>query len=114
MSEREGDLHHLIDRLSRRETAQLVAGLTRIFGHDHMSLAEDAVKEALIAALNTWPYRGVPDSPKAWLWRSARNRALDHLRRNAVFAALEPKVADWLTSLQAPDESMPLADEELS
>ena len=109
-----GDLRGLIDRLSRRETAQLVAGLTRIFGPAHMNLAEDAVQEALIAALNTWPYRGVPDNPKAWLWRAARNRALDHLRRNALFAALEPKVADWLTSLQTADDNMPLADEELA
>src|SRR5262245_41074806 len=114
MSAPHGDLHGLIDRLSRHETAQLVAGLTRIFGPAHLNLAEDAVQEALIAALNTWPFRGVPDNPKAWLWRTARNRALDHLRRNAVFAALEPKVADWIVSLQAPDENMPLADEELS
>jgi RNA polymerase sigma-70 factor, ECF subfamily len=114
MSARDGDLTKLIDRLSRRETTQLVAGLTRIFGPAHMNLAEDAVQEALIAALHTWPYRGVPDNPKAWLWRTARNRALDHLRRNAVFAAIEPKVADWLTSLQAADANMPLADEELS
>jgi RNA polymerase sigma-70 factor (ECF subfamily) len=114
MSEPHGDLHDLIDRLSRHETAQLVAGLTRIFGPAHMNLAEDAVQEALIAALNTWPYRGVPDNPKAWLWRSARNRALDHLRRNAVFAAIEPKVADWLISLQSPDIVMPIADEELA
>jgi RNA polymerase sigma-70 factor (ECF subfamily) len=114
MSEPHSDLRGLIDRLSRHETAQLVAGLTRIFGPAHMNLAEDAVQEALISALNTWPHRGVPDNPKAWLWRAARNRALDHLRRNAVFAAIEPKVADWLVSLQSPDEPMPLADEELS
>ena len=114
VSGRDGDLHNLIDRLSRRETAQLVAGLTRIFGPAHLNLAEDAVQEALIAALNTWPYRGVPDNPKAWLWRAARNRALDNIRRNALFAALEPKVADWIASLQAPDENMPLTDEELS
>jgi RNA polymerase sigma-70 factor (ECF subfamily) len=113
MSERDGGLHDLIDRLSRRETAQLVAGLTRIFGPAHLNLAEDAVQEALIAALNTWPYRGVPDNPKAWLWKVARNRALDHLRRNAIFAAIEPKVSDWIASLQTPDETMPLADEEL-
>lgn len=114
MSEPHGDLRGLIDRLSRHETAQLVAGLTRIFGPAHMNLAEDAVQEALIAALNTWPHRGVPDNPKAWLWRAARNRALDHLRRNALFAAIEPKVAEWQASLQANEENVPIADEELS
>jgi len=48
VSARDGDLEQLIDRLSRRETTQLVAGLTRIFGPAHMNLAEDAMMRRLV------------------------------------------------------------------
>ena len=53
----------LVDDLFRRQTAQIVATLTRILGPEHLSLAEDAVQEALLKALHGWPYRGVPDNP---------------------------------------------------
>jgi RNA polymerase sigma factor (sigma-70 family) len=100
--------------LSRGERPRLVARLTRIFGPAHLSLAEDAVQEAFVAALETWGSRGVPDEPAAWLLTVARNRALDRLRRGALFAALEPKVADWATALQARAAPGPLGDDELS
>jgi RNA polymerase sigma-70 factor (ECF subfamily) len=104
-------------RLSRGERQRLVARLTRVFGPAHLSLAEDAVQEAFVAALETWDARGVPDDPAAWLLTVARNRALDRLRRGALFAALEPKVADWATALQEralPGEGGPFGDDELS
>ena len=110
-------LHDLTARLSRSERPRLVARLTRIFGAAHLSLAEDAVQEAFVAALELWRVRGVPDEPTAWLSTVARNRALDRLRRGALFAALEPKVADWATALQEralPGEGGPLGDDELS
>lgn len=50
-------------------------------GTHRLQLAEDVVQEALVRALQTWPYRGVPDNPAAWLTQTARNLALDHLRR---------------------------------
>ncbi|MFA6546109.1 MAG: sigma-70 family RNA polymerase sigma factor [Limisphaerales bacterium] len=67
--------------LFRRESARLVAMLTGQFGTHRLQLAEDAVQEALVRALQTWPYRGVPENPAAWLTQTARNLALDHLRR---------------------------------
>lgn len=106
-----------LQTLSRGERPRLVARLTRIFGAAHLSLAEDAVQEAFVAALESWRERGVPDDPAAWLLTVARNRALDRLRRGALFAALEPKVADWATALQdrgGADERGPLGDDELS
>ncbi len=73
--------------------------LTRIFGASRIDLVEDVVQEALLRALEVWPYRGVPSNPTAWLLQVAKNRALDHVRRDASFAA---KVEAGLLSLD-PD-----------
>src|SRR5687768_14320292 len=70
----------------RREAAQLVATLTRFLGVEHLALAEDAVQETLIKALHAWSFRGVPDNPRAWLMRVARNQALDSIRRERALA----------------------------
>lgn len=114
MSEARTELRSLIDRLSRRETGRLVGALTRTLGAAGLSFAEDCVQDAFVAALDTWGERGVPDNPFAWLLTTARNRALDRLRRHAMMSALEPNVSDWIEHLQAPAESEGLGDEELS
>lgn len=59
--------------------------LTGIFGLRHLQLAEDVVQEALLRAFRTWPYHGIPGNPSAWLMRTARNLALDVLRREQSF-----------------------------
>jgi DNA-directed RNA polymerase specialized sigma24 family protein len=81
--------------LFRHESARILAALTRVLGVARLDLAEDAVQDALVAAMRHWPYRGVPDNPGAWLMRAARNRALDLLRREgtAPVAALNRAVA---------------------
>lgn len=81
-------VHALVDHLFRREAARSVGRLTRLLGPRHLELAEEAVHEALVAALRNWPFRGVPDDPAAWLLATARNRALDHLRREGRFRDL--------------------------
>ena len=53
----------------RRESARLVAALTRSLGPERLDLAEDAVQEAFVKALHLWPTRGVPPNPAAWLTR---------------------------------------------
>src|SRR5690349_13411080 len=72
-----------LDHLFRHHSAKIVATLTRVFGSRHLDLAEDAVQDALVKALQQWPFKGVPESPAAWLTLVARNRALDLLRRDA-------------------------------
>ena len=62
----------------------MVATLTRIFGASRLDLVEDVVQEALVRALRQWSLRGVPADPSAWLFRVARNAALDALRRDAT------------------------------
>ncbi len=60
----------------------MVAYFTRLFGPAHLELAEETVQEAMLRALQTWPYQGVPENAEAWLFRVARNTALDAIRRN--------------------------------
>ncbi len=82
----------LVDHLFRRQSGRLIATLTRIFGPAHMDLAEEVVQEALIAALKTWPFAGVPDNPAAWLRTVARHRALDAIRRDARLGQLRGEI----------------------
>ena len=70
----------MVDRLFREERGRAVATLIRILGD--FDLAEDAVQEAFVQALRTWPERGLPDNPGAWITTTARNRAIDRLRRD--------------------------------
>ena len=82
----------LVAHLFRHSAGQLVATLTRVFGAEHLSLAEEVVQEALISALQQWSLRGVPENPQAWLFQVARNRALDQLRREAGLRAKEAEI----------------------
>lgn len=58
--------------------------LVKSFGPDHIQLAEDVVQEALAKALKTWPYLGVPENPGGWITQTAKNLALDALRRDQL------------------------------
>ena len=83
----------MVEHLFRHESGKMVATLTGIFGIEHLNLAEDVVQEALARALQTWPYRGIPENPAAWIMRASRNLALDVVRREKVFRAKEPEIA---------------------
>ncbi len=69
----------IVDRVFREEQGRAVATLIRVTGD--FDLAEEAVQDAFISALETWPLRGVPANPGAWITTTARNRAIDRLRR---------------------------------
>jgi RNA polymerase sigma-70 factor (ECF subfamily) len=89
------------DDLFRREGARLVAALAGHLGTHRLQLAEDAVQEALVRALQTWPYRGIPDNPAAWLTQAAKHVALDALRREQTWQRKEARITAeqerWLT-----------------
>ena len=89
----------------------MVATLTRTLGSRHLALAEDAVQDALVTALQQWPFRGVPDNPEAWLFQVARNRALDRLRHAAMAAAKTPEIARKPGTVDMRDAAPPLRDE---
>jgi RNA polymerase sigma factor (sigma-70 family) len=74
------DTHGAIDAVWRIESPRLIASLARIVRD--VGLAEDLAQDALVAALEQWPESGVPRNPGAWLMAAAKNRAIDHWRRN--------------------------------
>lgn len=86
-------VNQLVEHLFRHRSAQLIATLTRFFGVERLDLVEDVVQETLLKALQVWVYRGVPENPSAWILRSAKNRALDILRRESTFRAKQARIA---------------------
>ena len=121
-----GDAHALVDRLFREESGRAVATLIRVLGD--FDLAEEVVQEAFVSALETWPLRGVPRNPGAWITTTARNRAIDRLRRRRRLAekteALRREVAaagrpsereDALAAIVADEgeDAMALVDDRL-
>jgi len=75
------DIDQTVDHLFRQESGKMVSVLVKIFGSENFELAEDVVQEALLSAMESWKFRGVPDNPKAWLYRVAKNKAIDIIRR---------------------------------
>ncbi|MFL5685786.1 MAG: RNA polymerase sigma factor [Chloroflexota bacterium] len=114
----------LVDRLFREEQGRAVATLIRVLGD--FDLAEEAVQDAFIAALEIWPDRGIPANPGAWITTTARNRAIDRLRRRrrlrektdelardvaieAGLAAVEPGDSGYAgTDMTIPDDRLRL------
>jgi RNA polymerase sigma factor (sigma-70 family) len=74
----------------------MVAALTRVFGVHNLELAEDVVQDALCRALEVWKFRGVPENPSAWLMTTAKNRALDVLRRERTARSFAPELGRLL------------------
>jgi RNA polymerase sigma-70 factor (ECF subfamily) len=79
------------DHLFRHEAGRMVAALTRIFGLHNLELAEDVVQDAFCRALEAWKLRGIPENPSAWLMKTARNRALDVVRRERTARTFAPE-----------------------
>jgi len=81
------------EHLFRHEAGQMVATLTRIFGTHNLALAEDVVQDAFCRAFEVWKVRGVPENPSAWLMATAKNRAIDVLRRERTARTFEPELS---------------------
>src|SRR5690606_3780276 len=71
-----------IERIFSLEYGRAVAVLTRIFGD--IDAAEEAVQDAFLRAVERWPHNGLPPNPQGWIITTARNRAIDRLRREAL------------------------------
>jgi RNA polymerase sigma-70 factor (ECF subfamily) len=106
------EISGVVEHLFRHEAGKMVATLTRIFGIEHLSLAEDVVQEALARALQTWPFYGVPKNPSAWIMRASRNLALDVVRRRKVFQNKQAEIIRLMDRQStAPDEAIFSEDE---
>jgi len=91
-----------VEHLFRHESGRIVSYLTRLLGPEHMDLAEEVVQEALLKALQSWSYSGIPSNPAAWLLQVARNSALDAIRHRRVSADKEPVLVAELTGASRP------------
>jgi RNA polymerase sigma-70 factor (ECF subfamily) len=110
-----------VDRVFREEHGRALATLIRVLGD--FDLAEEAVADAYLTALERWPADGVPDNPGAWITTTARNRAIDRVRRNRVFAekaAIVGRAAAFDASARqgallagVEDEMHPIPDDQL-
>jgi RNA polymerase sigma-70 factor, ECF subfamily len=108
----------LVEHLFRHQAGRLVARLTRLLGPANVGLAEETVQEAMLRALQTWPYQGVPGNAAGWLFRVAHNLAVDAVRRDRTFAGKVDALVAELTrsSLTSPDDAVveeQLRDDEL-
>lgn len=93
MNGRAASVDVVLGDLFRRESGHLVSALARLLGPSYLSLAEDMVQEALASALQSFSF-GMPDNPKAWILTVAKNRALDHLRRERRQRDLPPDLGE--------------------
>jgi RNA polymerase sigma factor (sigma-70 family) len=106
------DVHRTIDAVWRIESAKLIAGLARMVRD--VGLAEDLAQDALVAALEQWPEKGVPDNPGAWLMTAAKRRAIDRMRREKMLARKHEELGRELDAVQesaVPDLDAALDDD---
>ena len=97
----------LVDHLFRQEAGKMIAVLTKLFGLPNVETAQDIVQETLLAALEAWKLGAVPDNPRAWLYRAAKNRALDHLRRRRTWQdRIAPGIAQALEHESAAQQQL--------
>ncbi|HEY2594602.1 MAG TPA: sigma factor, partial [Chloroflexota bacterium] len=97
-----------VERTFREESGRILAALIGAVGD--FTLAEDALQEACIAALQQWPREGVPRNAAAWLTAVARRRAIDHLRRDATLSR-KGELLQTLAELEQTDDAATDEDE---
>lgn len=101
-----------IDKIFRDEAGRALATLIRLVGD--FDLAEDALQDAFAVALERWPACEVPDNPRAWLVNVAKHKAIDRIRRQAVFRGKEQALVHELElNAQAPNEPPAMLDDDM-
>jgi RNA polymerase sigma-70 factor (ECF subfamily) len=103
----------LLYHLFRHQAGRITARLTRLLGPAYVALAEETVQDAMVRALQTWPYEGVPENAAGWLFRVAHNSAIDAVRRDNTFAAKTDAVVAELTRSASLASTEPEAGEQL-
>jgi len=101
----------IVERVFREESGQTVATLIRILGD--FGLAEEAVQEAFLVAMERWPSTGVPDRPGAWITTTARNKAIDRLRRERGLAERRAALAQLEAARGQEPEMHTIGDDRL-
>jgi len=81
MEERE-----IIPHLFRSEYSRITAVLSKLFGLQNVEVAEDIASETFLTAVETWPYKGIPENPTAWLYTVAKNKTKNYLKHHQIFS----------------------------
>ncbi len=92
------NINQLVDHLFRHESGKMIAVLSRLLGLQNIEAAQDIVQDTLLQAMNTWGFKGIPGNPSAWLYRVAKNKAIDFLRREKKFREVSPQYSYLLQS----------------
>ena len=90
-------MREIVDRIYRDDSRRVLATLIRLFGD--FDIAEEALHDAFVAALERWPVEGIPANPRTWLVSAGRFKAIDQLRRRAAFDDRRPEIERQLTEL---------------
>lgn len=94
----EQTIKQTIDHLFRHESGKMISVLSKLLGLQNMETAQDIVQDALVQAMKSWSYHGLPENPQAWLYRVAKNKAIDYLRRERKFKEISPQYGYLLKS----------------
>ncbi len=92
------EIHPLIEHFSRNESGKMIAVLTKVFGTANLDLAEDVVQDAIVEAIGQWQIKGIPDNPSAWLFRVAKNKALNIINREKYKRQYSAEASHFLQS----------------
>ncbi len=103
----------LVDHFFRHESGKMVSVLTKIFGSQNVDLAEDVVQDSLIEAMEYWQYHDVPDNPSAWLFRVAKNKALNIIHREKYKRQYSNEAAYLLSSGEQSEPADPFSEREI-
>jgi RNA polymerase sigma factor (sigma-70 family) len=77
--------NELIPHLFRTEYRKIITVLCKLFGFDHLEMAEDIASDTFLSATETWGQKGLPENPTAWLYHVAKNKAKNYLQRDSLF-----------------------------
>jgi RNA polymerase sigma-70 factor (ECF subfamily) len=104
----------LIPHLFRTEFRKITAVLCKLFGIDHIEIAEDIASETFLSALETWTYKGIPENPTAWLYAVAKNRAINYINRNHLFTDKIAKEIKQSSLSEIQEIEIDLSDKNIS
>ncbi len=97
--------NELLPHLFRTEYRKIAAVLCKLFGIEHVEIAEDITSDTFLTAAETWGLKGIPEKPVAWLYAVAKNKCRDYLRRDKVF---QQKISKQLKLLSPASEAIEL------
>ncbi len=92
------EVYKTVDHLFRTEAGKMVSVLIHLFGFANMEQAEDIVQDTILKALEVWKWGKVPENPRAWLYQSAKNKAIDLIRREKLKYKIENELSYLLKS----------------